>query len=220
MSPKQVKQLTDRREAWWKAPLNEGLRESVWEPALADITPDIAVEAMKRFARKQRNGAPPSLEDLLKYAEEIEEEQRRAKTAARRAEEQQKATDAWQRAWAQDRLPQRTQEPSDVIGQTLEFMARDAYALAHVEMNDKHLNRPGHEAEAIAFCKAKALEQPEEQERWIREVRLYEREQLKRLMTPEPGQRYVPLMTGKPVIEELVGARGPGNEREPGDDDE
>jgi hypothetical protein len=215
MTAEQIQRFLDVRHQWWKyaGEVSEDARRHVWEPDLYAVDKETAWEAMKRFARKARDNRAPSLDDLLALCRDIADERHRAEAKERRATDDRLAMEAWQKAYVASGQDFRQRQAADVIGQVLTHAATDAYARAHVTMNDLGVNRPGREAEAVAFCEAKALEQPEEQERWIREARLYERERLKALVTPVNGQRYVPDMTGRTVIEEM------GEDREPGDED-
>jgi hypothetical protein len=211
MTPEEVTTLVKSINRMWEVRITYGLIRTVWAPMLAVQDAALVMDALQRHARTQTTPYAPSAEQLLEHCHALLDEQRQdAEQVARRQQAAQAAT-AWRRQSEAQKLPTLVTTPG-ALRQVLEHVSTDAYALAHVAMNDLGVNRPGREADAVAFCEAQALEQPEERERWIREARLYDRERLKALVTPSHGQRYVPDMTGRTVIEEG------GEEREPGDE--
>jgi hypothetical protein len=212
MTTEEVTTLVKSINHLWEVRITYGLVRTAWVPTFACQDAALVTEALQRHARLQATPSPPSPHELLAHCHALLDEQRQTAEHVARRKQAARAAEAWTRQNKTQRLPASVTTPGTVIRPAPSPLATDPYALAHVEMNDRHLNRPGHEAEAIAFCETKALEQPEERERWIREAQLYDRERLKRLVCPDQGARYVPDMAGASVIEELVGVREPGDE--------
>ena len=217
MTSAELYSLTKQIAQWYERTIPPHLIKDVWQEALAAIPLDVARDALKRYARQQRNSQPPSLDDLLKHCEDIQDERHRAATQARRSEEDRKAMEAWQRAGASQSLPPASHQAQDVIGQVLQHAAHDPYALAHVEMHEAGINRPGQEEAAIAFCAHMAEEQPEHFRRWMDERHTYQLalEQRGRQDAPtSTPQRPIPIMTPVPAYVEIGDYT-----HEPGDED-
>jgi hypothetical protein len=219
MNSSEVFQLIQRRNTWWErsAP-NQALVKDVWVPGLATIPLDVAFEAMTRYAKAQKTPYPPSLENLVAICDEIEQDRLRAQAQERRAVTDREAMIAWHKAEAAVEAQRKLHPVYDPITAVLETVAKDPWTHAHVLMHEKGINRPGREADAMAYCEAMAQDYPDDREAWLRERRLYERDLGRTLtahdMQPQPV-RYVPMMTGGwPSNEEAVSLREPGDEED------
>jgi murein L,D-transpeptidase YcbB/YkuD len=219
MSPADVSIVIQRRNTWWeRTALGQALVKDVWVPGLATIPLDVALEAMTRYAKAQKTPYPPSLENLVALCDEVEQDRMRAQAQERRAIADREAMIAWHKAEAAVEAQRKLHPVHDPITAVLETAAKDPWAHAHVLMHEKGINRPGREADAMAYCEAMAQDYPDDREAWLRERRLYERDlgrwETPHGMRPQPVQ-YVPMMTGgEPSNEDGVSLREPGDEAE------
>lgn len=99
MTPEEVSKVIERIQEWWETvTIRPGVAKGVWVPALATVPLDIALEAIMRYARKQRNNYPPSVDDLLPFCDEIDHERQHAALQAKRDEQDRLAAAAWRKA--------------------------------------------------------------------------------------------------------------------------